>query len=87
MKGDVENTAADNKNGDIALLRLDTDTCYRTKAGLEHFHPKPAAGGILIIDDYGHAFGMRRAVDEHFAEPSRASGCCSTASTSPTASP
>ncbi|OBB84794.1 hypothetical protein A5760_09265 [Mycobacterium colombiense] len=71
VKGDVEKTAAENTNGDIALLRLDTDTYYSTKAELEHFYPKLVSGGILIVDDYGHAFGARRAVDEYFAEPSR----------------
>lgn len=71
VKGDVEKTAAENMNGDIALLRLDTDTYYSTKAELEYFYPKLVSGGILIIDDYGHAFGARRAVDEYFAEPGR----------------
>ncbi|OBJ37696.1 TylF/MycF/NovP-related O-methyltransferase [Mycobacterium colombiense] len=71
VKGDVEKTAARNENGDIALLRLDTDTHYSTKAELEHFYPKLVSGGILIIDDYGHAFGARRAVDEYFAQPGR----------------
>lgn len=40
VKGDIEKTAADNKNSDIALLRLDTDIYYSTKAELEHFYPK-----------------------------------------------
>lgn len=71
VKGDIEMTAAENANGDIALLRLDTDTYYSTKAELEHFYPKLVSGGILIIDDYGHAFGARRAVDEYFSEPNR----------------
>lgn len=68
VKGDVESTAAKNENGDIALLRLDTDTYFSTKAELEYFYPKLVTGGILIIDDYGHAFGARRAVDEYFGE-------------------
>ncbi len=67
VKGDIEKTAVDNKNGAIALLRLDTDTYHSTKAELEHFYPKLVPGGILIIDDYGHAFGARRAVDEYSA--------------------
>jgi O-methyltransferase len=70
VKGDIERTALDNQNGDIALLRLDTDTYHSTKAELESFYPKLATGGILIIDDYGHAYGARRAVDEYFAQPS-----------------
>lgn len=69
VKGDIEETAARNENGDIALLRLDTDTYHSTKAELEHFYPKLVPGGVLIIDDYGHAFGARRAVDEYFASP------------------
>lgn len=68
VKGDIEKTAADNEIGDIALLRLDTDTYRSTKVELEHFYPKLVPGGILIIDDYGHAYGARRAVDEYFAE-------------------
>lgn len=71
VRGDVEATAANNENGDIALLRLDTDTYHSTKAELDYFYPKLVAGGILIIDDYGHAFGARRAVDEYFADPTR----------------
>jgi len=71
VKGDIEKIAPDNKHGDIALLRLDTDTYHSTKAELEHFYPKLVSGGILIIDDYGHADGARRAVDEYFADPAR----------------
>jgi len=71
VKGDIEKTAADNQNHDIALLRLDTDTYHSTRAELEHFFPKLVRGGVLIIDDYGHAFGARRATDEYFADPSR----------------
>lgn len=71
VKGDIEQTAKDNRNEAIALLRLDTDTYHSTKAELEHFYPKVVQGGVLIIDDYGHAFGARRATDEYFAEPAR----------------
>jgi hypothetical protein len=71
VRGDIEQTAVENANGDVALLRLDTDTYHSTKAELEHFYPKLVQGGVLIIDDYGHALGARRAVDEYFAEPDR----------------
>jgi O-methyltransferase len=71
VKGDIEKTAPANQNHEIALLRLDTDTYHSTKAELEHFYPKLVRGGVLIIDDYGHAFGARRATDEYFADPSR----------------
>lgn len=70
-KGDIEVLAPNNEVEQIALLRLDTDTYFSTKAELEHFYPKLSPGGVLIIDDYGHAFGARRAVDEYFAKPGR----------------
>jgi hypothetical protein len=49
------------------VLRLDTDWYESTKLELEHLYPRVAPGGVLIVDDYGHWDGARRAVDEHFA--------------------
>ncbi len=51
----------------IALLRLDTDWYASTAHELEHLWPRLAPGGVLIVDDYGHWQGARRAVDEYFA--------------------
>src|SRR5215218_1657892 len=34
---------------------------------LAHLYPRLVSGGVLIVDDYGHYEGARRAVDEHFA--------------------
>ena len=51
----------------IALLRLDTDWYESTKHELEYLYPLLAPGGILIIDDYGHWDGCRKAVDEYFS--------------------
>ena len=53
--------------GRIALLRLDTDWYESTYHELEHLWPRLVEGGVLIIDDYGHWQGTRRAVDEYFA--------------------
>ena len=53
---------------DIALLRLDTDWYESTLHELQHLYPRLADGGALIIDDYGHWDGARRAVDEYFAD-------------------
>ena len=50
----------------IALLRLDTDWFESTQHELRHLWPLLSEGGILIIDDYGHWRGARRAVDEYF---------------------
>ena len=50
----------------IALLRLDTDWYASTKAELEALYPRLVRGGILIVDDFGHWAGARRAVLEYF---------------------
>jgi Macrocin-O-methyltransferase (TylF) len=51
----------------IAVLRLDTDLYESTLAELEHLYPRLAAGGVLIIDDYGKVAGATRATDEFVA--------------------
>jgi hypothetical protein len=51
----------------LALLRLDTDWYESTRHELEHLYPRLSAGGVLIIDDYGHWKGSRRATDEFIA--------------------
>jgi hypothetical protein len=68
VKGAVEDTLLDANNlpDKIALLRLDTDWYYSTKIELEVLWPRLAVGGILIVDDYGHWMGARKAVDEYF---------------------
>ena len=69
VKGDVCATLADPANlpDAIAVLRLDTDWYESTKAELEVLWPRLQPGGILMIDDYGHWGGARKAVDEFFA--------------------
>lgn len=70
VKGDVALTLPKTQTLRIALLRLDTDFYDSTRAELQHLYPRLAQGGILIIDDYGHWEGAKRAVDEYFADPS-----------------
>ena len=48
----------------IAVLRLDTDFYDSTKHELEHFYNIVSPGGVVLIDDYGHWKGCRKAVDE-----------------------
>jgi O-methyltransferase len=48
----------------ISLLRLDTDWYESTKFELDNFYDKVSIGGIVIIDDYGHWSGCKKAVDE-----------------------
>ena len=50
----------------IALLRLDTDWYESTKHELIHLFPRLQPGGILIIDDFGHWEGAKKAVVEYF---------------------
>jgi O-methyltransferase len=60
----------------IALLRLDTDFYKSTKAELEALWPRVVKGGVLIVDDYGHWAGSRRAVNEYFGlRPINVSHC------------
>lgn len=67
IKGKVEDTIpSKSPEEDICLLRLDTDWYESTKHELEHLFPKLTKDGVLIIDDYGHWEGCRRAVDEYF---------------------
>lgn len=67
QRGKVEDTIPATLPGRIALLRLDTDWYESTRHELQHLYPLLAPGGVLIIDDYGHWQGARRAVDEYFA--------------------
>jgi len=53
--------------GAIALLRLDGDWYESTRLPLLYLYDKVVPGGIVIIDDYGHFEGCRRAVDEFLA--------------------
>lgn len=66
VEGKVEETIPDHAPDEIALLRLDTDWYESTKHELEQLYPRLRSGGVLIIDDYGHWQGARKAVDEFF---------------------
>lgn len=66
IQGKVEDTLLDQKNipNEIAILRLDTDWYESTKEELEILYPRVQKGGVVIIDDYGHWKGCKKAVDE-----------------------
>lgn len=69
IKGKVEDTIpAQRPKSSISLLRLDTDWYESTKHELLHLYPLLSKNGVLIIDDYGHWQGCRKAVDEFFAK-------------------
>jgi hypothetical protein len=69
VKGDVLKTLAEESNlpARISVLRLDTDWYESTRMELEILWPLLEPGGILMVDDYGHWGGAKKAVDEFFA--------------------
>jgi O-methyltransferase len=66
VRGPVEETLPSGAPDRLALLRLDTDWYESTRHELTHLYPRLSEGGILIVDDYGHWEGCRRAVDLYF---------------------
>ncbi len=68
VRGKVEDTIPATVPDQIALLRLDTDWYESTKHELTHLFPLLSKGGVIIIDDYGHYAGAKKAVDEYFAD-------------------
>lgn len=67
VQGKVEDTIPQTTPEHISLLRLDTDWYESTRHELIHLFPRLRAGGVMIIDDYGHWKGARQAVDEYLA--------------------
>lgn len=68
VEGKVEETLRVTLPENISLLRLDTDWYESTRQELLYLFPRLATNGVLIIDDYGHWEGCRKAVDEYLAE-------------------
>ena len=69
-KGWFRDTLPVSKNeiGKIAILRLDGDWYESTKVCLDNLYDKVASGGYIIIDDYGHWEGAKKATDEFLAK-------------------
>jgi O-methyltransferase len=68
VQGKVEDTIPKIVPNKIALLRLDTDFYESTRHELTHLYPLLSSKGVLIIDDYGHFWGAKTAVDEYFED-------------------
>ncbi|MBL0059834.1 MAG: class I SAM-dependent methyltransferase [Elusimicrobia bacterium] len=70
VKGWFQDTLPSQKDavGPIALLRLDGDWFESTKVCLETLYDNVVSGGYVVIDDYGHWEGCRKAVDAFFLE-------------------
>lgn len=73
--GDICKTPIEKIPKQIALLRLDTDFYESTKFELDYFEPNLSENngkhGMVIIDDYGHWNGCRKAVDEFLLKNNR----------------
>ena len=68
IKGMVEDTLPRYLPETISVLRLDVDLYQPTLHCLREMFPLLHEGGYLIIDDYGHWEGCKKAVDEYFKE-------------------
>jgi O-methyltransferase len=68
VEGPVEQTIPGDMPNRISVLRIDTDWYASTRHELIHLYPLLSLGGILIIDDYGHWQGAKKAVDEYFED-------------------
>jgi O-methyltransferase len=68
VRGRVEETIPRTVPESIAILRLDTDWYESTRHELAHLYPLLSPGGVLIVDDYGHWAGSRKATDEYISE-------------------
>jgi O-methyltransferase len=71
IKGDVLQTIPGEAPDEIAILRLDTDWYESTKHELECLFDRLVPGGVLIVDDYGHWQGSRKALDEYLSRSDR----------------
>jgi predicted O-methyltransferase YrrM len=66
IKGKVEDTLNGQLPGKLALLRLDTDWYESTRIELQVLYPLLEKKGVMIIDDFGHWEGAKKAVIEYF---------------------
>lgn len=68
VKGKIEDTVPESAPEKISLLRLDTDWYESTRHELIHLYPRLSVGGVIIIDDYGHWLGAKKATEEYIQE-------------------
>ncbi len=67
-KGIFPDTSDPVKDKFFSFVNLDVDTYESTKKCLEFFYPRMSAGGVIVSHDYLTAPGVRKAVDEYFAD-------------------
>ena len=68
VAGMVEDTLPSRAPERIAFLHLDTDWYKSTRHELEQLYPRVSPGGSVMLDDYQHWQGCRKATDEYLAK-------------------
>ncbi len=66
IKGKAEETLKVEVPETVSVLRIDVDWYEPSLASLDVLYPRLSRGGVLIIDDYGHHSGSRKAFNEYF---------------------
>lgn len=69
--GMIQDTLPLTATGPIAILHIDVDWYEATKLTLVTLAPRVVIGGLIIVDDYGHWDGARKACDDYFSVPHR----------------
>jgi hypothetical protein len=67
-KGIFPETSRPVQDEHFSLVNLDVDTYESTKKSLEFFYPRMSVGGVIISHDYLTVPGVRKAVDDYFAD-------------------
>ncbi|MGB7992143.1 TylF/MycF/NovP-related O-methyltransferase [Methanoregula sp.] len=67
-KGIFPDTSGPVEDKKFSFVNLDVDTYNSTKQCLEFFYPRMNSGGVIVSHDYLTAPGVRKAVDEYFAD-------------------
>ncbi|MGA2161709.1 MAG: TylF/MycF/NovP-related O-methyltransferase [Methanoregula sp.] len=67
-KGIFPDTSDPVKDKRFSFVNLDVDTYESTKKCLEFFYPRMSVGGVIVSHDYLTVPGVRKAVDEYFAD-------------------
>jgi hypothetical protein len=64
-KGDVKEILPSLTVEPIAVLRIDCDWYPESIASLKYLYNSLSRGGVLILDDFGHHSGQRKAFEEY----------------------
>ena len=67
-KGLFPDTSGPVKDKHFSFVNLDVDTYESTKKCLEFFYPRMSPGGVILSHDYLTVPGVRKAVDDYFAD-------------------